>query len=279
MQGRNGSLEDEFKGRKAGRAELADNGWHDQGGANHHYGFEQKKGLWLKSFDTQFPCDCHPIKLFVLLQFDRSSKISAIGTQVHHIFPDGGFHRMETGFFGPDLQRARAMISEVLTPGEVETSPKQSIKSEKRDAADPSAPPPVEIARLVKLLDKREGSPAFKKFIKEYSIKGVQYPFGIGIAWKCPDDRLELKVTEGVVEAVFVKKIGAGFPEDLLSKGTPLHNLRRADLLKIYGRPTNSDPDGWWDRFDNEKALMHFQYNKTTGALVQVTIMSTRTMI
>lgn len=108
------ALEDEFKGRKIDASAMAENGWYDQGGKNYHYGFSTKKGLWLKKIDTAFPCECHPVMLFVLLKVDKGSRITAVATAIHHVHNDGSFVEMDMGFFGPDAANARREVSAVL---------------------------------------------------------------------------------------------------------------------------------------------------------------------
>ncbi len=281
------SMNAELKGRKVDPEKMRRNGWHDQGGANYHYGFARKKGLWLMSFNPVHCCECHPVKLYILLAVDAKSRITGIETTVHQIFCDGGFDDLGMGLFGPDARKARELIDAVLADekdggGGPETEGKKAPKAAKADKTEnalPPALPPVAVEKIAGLLGRAENSKPIMKLIKDQKIRRVEYPMGIGAAFISSDDRLELKIGYDGIETVFLKKIGKDYPADLLCEGKPLHAVRRSDLIEIYGKPSHSDKDGYWDRFDNDKFLLHFQYLKETGEISMVMIMSPWSMI
>jgi hypothetical protein len=107
-------LTKEFSGKVLDPLKLSEQEWSDQGGSNYHFGFPQKKGMWLKRIESANPCGHHTIWLFVMLHLGKDNTLKQVSEAVHMVYPDGSFDDMGVGFFPPDVKTAKKEISRVL---------------------------------------------------------------------------------------------------------------------------------------------------------------------
>jgi uncharacterized protein len=87
-------------------------GWIDQNSSYAHYGFEQRKGLWLLKNSSPLPNNCHQtFWRFVLLEVDRQSTITSVSCQVAAVFPDGHGELVGQDLLNPaDIAFAKAAL-------------------------------------------------------------------------------------------------------------------------------------------------------------------------
>ena len=107
-------LTKEFTGKKIDLDKMKEDGWSDQGGKNHHFGFPQKKGLWIKQIQADSPCGHYTIWLFVLVHLGRGNVLTQVEEAVHMVHNDGSYDDMGVGFFPPDVETARGEIRNIL---------------------------------------------------------------------------------------------------------------------------------------------------------------------
>jgi len=88
-------------------------GWYHQGAKNFHYGFPQKKNLWLKKMNPAEKC-CHTVWIFLLVELKKDQSIRKATTQIHHVFLDGRGEVLDVDLFPPDRDRAVKEIETVL---------------------------------------------------------------------------------------------------------------------------------------------------------------------